>query len=53
VLPAVSIWAAHPSRHLVPAKTRAFVDFFADWFGSPPYWDRGHPSTPPQIAHTA
>ncbi|GAA0840427.1 MAG: LysR family transcriptional regulator [Cupriavidus sp.] len=53
VLPAVSIWAVYPSRHLVPAKTRAFVDFFADWFGSPPYWDRGHPSTPPQIAHTA
>ncbi|QYY30762.1 MULTISPECIES: LysR family transcriptional regulator [Cupriavidus] len=40
VLPAVSIWAVYPSRHLVPAKTRAFVDFFAARFGNPPYWDR-------------
>ncbi|MFJ4288667.1 LysR family transcriptional regulator [Cupriavidus sp. NPDC089707] len=39
VLPAVSIWAVFPSRHLVPAKTRAFVDFFAERFGDPPYWD--------------
>lgn len=40
VLPAVSIWAVFPSRHLVPAKTHAFVDFFAARFGNPPYWDR-------------
>lgn len=40
ILPHVSIWAVYPSRHLVPAKTRAFVDFFAERFGSPPYWDR-------------
>ncbi|ELA00001.1 LysR family transcriptional regulator [Cupriavidus sp. HMR-1] len=40
ILPVVSIWAVYPSRHLVPAKTHAFVDFFANWFGSPPYWDR-------------
>ncbi len=39
VMPQVSIWAIYPSRHLVPAKTRAFVDFFALRFGSPPYWD--------------
>lgn len=53
VVPAVSIWAVYPSRHLVPAKTRAFVDFFANRFGSPPYWDRGDPPTPRSIAHTA
>ncbi len=52
VLPAVSIWAVYPSRHLVPAKTRAFVDFFANWFGAPPYWDRGDPPAAPQITHT-
>lgn len=40
VVPAVSIWAVFPSRHLVPPKTRAFVDFFAERFGNPPYWDR-------------
>nr|WP_315598438.1 LysR family transcriptional regulator [uncultured Cupriavidus sp.] len=51
VLPAVSIWAVYPSRHLVPAKTRAFVDFFADWFGSPPYWDRGDLPAPPATHH--
>lgn len=53
VLPVVSIWAVYPSRHLVPAKTRAFVDFFAAYFGSPPYWDRGDPPPAVQIAHTA
>lgn len=53
VLPSVSIWAIYPSRHLVPLKTRAFVDFFANWFGSPPYWDRGDSPAAPQIAHTA
>jgi len=52
VLPAVSIWAVYPSRHLVPAKTRAFVDFFADRFGSPPYWDLDDSPPPPRIAHT-
>ncbi|MBV8273628.1 MAG: LysR family transcriptional regulator [Cupriavidus sp.] len=52
VLPAVSIWAVYPSRHLVPAKTRAFVEFFADRFGSPPYWDRGDCPLRPHIAHT-
>lgn len=40
VMPLVSIWAVYPSRRLVPAKTRAFIEFFADRFGSPPYWDR-------------
>ncbi|MDR3384158.1 LysR family transcriptional regulator [Cupriavidus basilensis] len=46
VLPAVSIWAVYPSRHQVPAKTHAFIDFFAARFGSPPYWDSPE-ATPP------
>ncbi|AJG18363.1 LysR family transcriptional regulator [Cupriavidus basilensis] len=46
VLPAVSIWAVYPSRRQVPAKTHAFIDFFAARFGSPPYWDSPE-ATPP------
>ena len=29
-----------PTRHL-PAKVRAFIDFFLARFGPEPYWDRG------------
>lgn len=36
----VSIFAVYPTRHLVPFKVRAFVDFFARLFGPDPYWDR-------------
>ncbi|MGT2429658.1 LysR substrate-binding domain-containing protein [Cupriavidus basilensis] len=46
VLPSVSIWAVYPSRRQVPGKTRAFTDFFAARFGSPPYWDRPEAAPP-------
>jgi DNA-binding transcriptional LysR family regulator len=36
----VSIFAVYPTRHLVPFKVRAFVDYFARLYGSEPYWDR-------------
>jgi DNA-binding transcriptional LysR family regulator len=28
-----------PDRDMLP-KLRVFIDFLADWFGDPPYWDR-------------
>lgn len=36
----VSIFAVYPTRHLVPFKVRAFVDYFAKLYGASPYWDR-------------
>ncbi len=35
----VAIYAVYPHRRLLPAKTRAFIDFLADSFGEP-YWDK-------------
>lgn len=35
-----AIWAVYPSRAFVPLKLRAFIDFVAEHFGDPPYWDR-------------
>ncbi len=35
----VAIWAVYPSRAFVPPKTLAFIDFLAERFGDPPYWD--------------
>jgi len=35
----VPIWAIYPSRAFVPPKTLAFIDFLAERFGDPPYWD--------------
>ncbi|WP_244827788.1 MULTISPECIES: LysR family transcriptional regulator [unclassified Caballeronia] len=35
----VAIWAVYPSRAFVPPKTLAFIDFLAERFGEPPYWD--------------
>ena len=36
----VAIYAVYPHRRLLPAKTRAFIDFLADSFGPEPYWDQ-------------
>ncbi|HEY5635672.1 MAG TPA: LysR family transcriptional regulator [Burkholderiales bacterium] len=36
----VAIYAVYPHRRLLPAKTRAFIDFLAESFGPEPYWDR-------------
>lgn len=35
----IAIWAVYPSRSFVPPKTTAFIDFLAEHFGDPPYWD--------------
>lgn len=34
-----AIWAVYPSARLLAPKVRAFIDYFADCYGSPPYWD--------------
>jgi len=36
----VAIYAVYPHRRLLPAKTRAFIEFLADSFGPEPFWDR-------------
>lgn len=34
-----AIWAVYPSSRLLPPKVRAFIDFFAECYGNPPYWE--------------
>ncbi len=34
-----AIWAVYPSSRLLAPKVRAFIDYFADYYGDPPYWD--------------
>lgn len=36
-----AIWAVYPSSRLLAPKVRAFISYFADHFGSPPYWHAG------------
>jgi len=36
-----AVWAAYPPKKIVSSKVRAFVDFYAQAFGEPPYWDDG------------
>ncbi len=33
------IWAVYPSNRQLAPKVRAFLDYFSEYFGSPPYWD--------------
>lgn len=35
-----AIWAVYPSSRLVAPKVRAFIDYFAECYGTPPYWDK-------------
>lgn len=37
----VAVHAVYPSRAFLPAKVRAFIDYFAECYGSEPYWDKG------------
>ena len=37
----MSAYAIYAHRQYLSAKVRTFVDFLADYFGSPPYWDQG------------
>jgi DNA-binding transcriptional LysR family regulator len=34
-----SIWAVYPSSRLLAPKVRAFIDYFSEHYGTPPYWD--------------
>ncbi|CAH1528417.1 MULTISPECIES: LysR family transcriptional regulator [Vibrio] len=34
-----SIWAVYPSSRLIAPKVRAFIDYFAEHYGQPPYWE--------------
>jgi DNA-binding transcriptional LysR family regulator len=36
-----AVWAVYPPKKIVSSKVRAFVDFYAEVFGEPPYWDDG------------
>ncbi|MEX3968169.1 LysR substrate-binding domain-containing protein [Paraburkholderia sp. EG286B] len=36
-----AVWAAYPPKKVVSSKVRVFVDFYAEAFGEPPYWDDG------------
>jgi DNA-binding transcriptional LysR family regulator len=37
---AAAIWAVYPSSRLLAPKVRAFIDYFSECFGSPPYWEK-------------
>lgn len=36
----VAVYAVYPCRQHVPAKLKAFIDYFAQQFGPAPHWDR-------------
>lgn len=38
-----AIWAVYPSSRLLAPKVRAFIDYFGECYGSPPYWDQKLP----------
>lgn len=40
-LPPHGVYAVYAHRQFLSGKVRTFVDFLADYFGTPPYWDRG------------
>ena len=33
------VWAVYPSSRLLAPKVRAFIDYFSNYYGTPPYWD--------------
>ncbi len=35
-----AIWSVYPTSRLLAPKVRAFIDYFADLYGSTPYWDQ-------------
>lgn len=35
----MGLYAVYPHRKLLAPKLRAFIDFAANYFGEPPYWD--------------
>lgn len=43
----IGVFAVYPSRRMLPAKVRMFIDFLADLYGPQPYWEHGLSSYPP------
>jgi DNA-binding transcriptional LysR family regulator len=41
-----AIWAMYSSARLLAPKVRAFIDFYAGYFGDRPYWDQDLPDSP-------
>lgn len=39
----LGLYAVYPHRELLPSKIRSFIDYCAEYFGDPPYWDRDDP----------
>jgi DNA-binding transcriptional LysR family regulator len=37
---AAAIWAVYPSSRLLAPKVRAFIDYFSECYGNPPYWEK-------------
>ena len=35
-----AIWAVYPSSRLLAPKVRAFIDYFSNYFGELPYWEK-------------
>lgn len=35
-----AIWAVYPSSRLLAPKVRVFIDYFAECYANPPYWDQ-------------
>lgn len=34
-----NVWAVYPSSRQLAPKVSAFLDYFAEYYGDPPYWD--------------
>jgi len=39
LLDQAAIWAVYPSSRLLAPKVRAFIDYFSQCYGNPPYWE--------------
>lgn len=37
----LGLYAIYANRTFLPAKIRYFVDFISNYYGDPPYWDKG------------
>jgi len=49
-LPDYGVFALTADRELLPRKTRAFIDFFRERLGDPPYWERAGSRAPGSTA---
>lgn len=40
LISATEIWAVYPSSRLLAPKVRSFIDYFKNYFGASPYWEK-------------